>query len=171
MPKYPPSVKNELIARAQKEQDLRQLWEKDLQNERIREEVRITDDQNTAFLKRVVSKYGWPKVSEVGKKAAESAWLMLQHSPEIKFMEKCLKLMEAMPNEVEPPNLARTIDRVRILKGKFQYYGTHFQQIDNSKYEAMPIEDREHVEERRKIMKLPPIEEKLKELNQDAGVD
>lgn len=171
MPKFPLAFKKELIVRASKEQSLRQLWEKDLQNERIREKVRAIDAQNTTFLKRIVSKYGWPKISEVGKKAAESAWLMLQHSPEIKFMSECLKLMEAMPNEIEPANLARTIDRVRILEGRLQYYGTHFKKRNSGKYEAIPIEDKDHVEERRKIMNLPPIEEQLRDLNQDVPVD
>ncbi len=164
MPKYPPSVKDELLHRAKKEQSLRQLWEKDLESQKIIDKIRKVDINNTAFLKKVVKRYGWPKISEVGKKVAMAAWLILQHSPDKKFMEECLSLMEVMPDEVEPTNLARTIDRVRILNGKLQYYGTHFRQKSDGKYEIMPTEDKKHLEKRRKAMGLPTVEEMLKRI-------
>lgn len=155
----PDDIKRELLARAAKEQKIRARWEKDWDNKEIQKEAQEADAKNTVFLKKVVKEYGWPKISEVGKDVAMAAWLMLQHSPDKKFMEDCLKLMQKAPHEVEPANLARTIDRVRILNGQKQYYGTHFEKKDGQ-WLPIPIDDEKNVEERRAKMGLPKIEQK-----------
>lgn len=155
--------KEELIQRAEAEQVLREEWNQDLDNPELIEKVRKIDAANTKFLKEVVKKYGWPKISEVGKKAAMAAWLISQHTPDPEFRRHCLVLMQEKPDEIEPQNLARTIDRVRILDGKLQYYGTHFKQKSDGTHEVIPTEGVENVEKRRAEMGLPTIEEKLKE--------
>lgn len=165
MDKYPRIIIQELLERAEKEQHLRERWEENLENQEFIDAVKAVDEDNTVFLKDFIAKYGWPKISEIGKKEAMAAWLILQHSPDKEFMETCLKIMQAMPDEVEPANLARTIDRVRILNGEKQYYGTHFSPGEDGKYYPKPIEDEEHVEERRAAMGLPTMEEKFKEYN------
>jgi len=38
------------------------------------------DKENTLELKKILKKYGWPTYAMVGKKASESAWLIVQHS-------------------------------------------------------------------------------------------
>lgn len=154
--------KDELLRRAIKEQKLCKKWEKDLKNEEIIEQVRQLDADNTNFLKDLVSRKGWPKISQVGEKAAQAAWLILQHSPDKEFMESCLAQMQAMPDEVDPKYLARTIDRVRILNGRLQYYGTHWRENPDGTPEVLPIEDEDHVEERRASMGLPTIEDQTK---------
>ena len=96
-----------------------------------------------------------------------AAWLIAQHTPDKDFLKQCLKLMQENPTEVEPHNLARTIDRVRLAEGKLQYYGTHFGLQPNGRYEVLPIEDTENVEKRRLAMGLPTIAEGTKRANNE----
>lgn len=160
-----PAIKNELLQRAEAEQALRMEWG-DSDNEELRLKVLAQDTENTAFLKGILKSSGWPKTSEVGKETAMAAWLIVQHSPDKAFRRHCLELMQEVPNEVEPQNLARTIDRVRIEEGQKQYFGTHFMKDEDGSWIPMPIEDEEHVEERRTKYGLPTLEEKVQEYNQ-----
>lgn len=164
--KIPKIIKTELLERMQIEQTLRKKWEENLKNELFLDEVRQVDRDNTMFLKKIIARYGWPKISDVGKDVAEAAWLIAQHSPDKDFLRNCLKLMQQNPKEVEPFNLARSVDRVRIYDGKQQYYGTHFtRREEDGPWKPMPIEDEENVDVRRSEIGQPTIKEKLKELN------
>lgn len=165
METFPDDIAKELKRRATQEQRLRQTWEQNLDNEEIRNQVREVDKTNTTFLKEVVSRYGWPKISEVGEEAAEAAWLIAQHTPDKSFLKECLELMQASPSEVKSQNLARTIDRVKLSDGQKQHYGTHFTQDKDGNWEPLPIEDLAMVEERRAAMDLPTIEKKKQEYN------
>jgi hypothetical protein len=166
MIKIPEKIKEELLARAEREQALRSEWD-DKDSEELRLKVLAEDENNTSYLKQVVKEYGWPKISDVGEKVAMAAWLIAQHSPDLGFMKKCLKLMEAEPDEVDPKNLVRTIDRARILTGKRQYYGTHFTKDKSGKWVPQPIEDVAHVDERRAKIGLPSLEQKSAEYNKN----
>jgi len=164
MPEFSPKSIDELLRRAESEQALRLEWG-DSDNEDLRLKVLAQDIENTAFLKKLIEKNGWPKITEVGEEAALAAWFIAQHSPDKAFRKHCLELMQEMPQEVGPQNLARTIDRVRIDEGQKQYFGTHFMKSEDGNWIPMPIEDAEHVEERRVEYGLPTIQEKMKEYN------
>lgn len=165
MKTFPNDIAQQLRKRAAHEQRLRQTWEESPDNEEIRNQVRETDKANTSFLEEVVSRYGWPKLSEVGEETAEAAWLIAQHTPDESFLKRCLELMQNSPSEVKPQNLARTIDRVRLNTGQNQLYGTHFTQNKDGIWEPLPIEDPAAVEERRVAMGLPTIEKMKQEYN------
>lgn len=159
-----PEVRYELLKRAEAEQALRAEWG-DSDNEELRLKVLAQDTENTIFLKKLIKGAGWPKITKVGKEAAMAAWLIAQHSPDKDFRRLCLELMQEAPDEVEPHNIARTIDRVRIEEGKQQYFGTHFMKSEDGTWIPMPIEDEEHVEQRRADYGLPTIAEKINEYN------
>ncbi len=121
------------------------------------------DRDNLRWLKDVVAKHGWPGKSLVGAKAAQDAWLLVQHADTDRdFQESCLKKMEALPKgEVEPKNIAYLTDRVLVGRGKKQKYGTQAM-FKDGKAVAQPIDDAEHVDERRKAVGLQPLAEYLK---------
>ena len=52
--------------------------------------------------------------------------------------------------------LATLIDRIETRDGKKQTYGTQFHQV-NGEWVPLPIEDPEHVDERRHKVGLPPL--------------
>lgn len=57
--------------------------------------VQEIDRANLVKLKRIVSRFGWPTITLVGKRASRMAWLLVQHADsDVKFQEQCLELMK-----------------------------------------------------------------------------
>lgn len=113
------------------------------------------DDTNRERLKEIVRVYGWPLISMVGKEAASAAWLLAQHSdPEPQFQAECLSIMENLSSdEIARDELAFFEDRVRVNQGLPQIYGTQFYKRDGV-FGPRPIEDPEHLDERREEVGL-----------------
>ena len=109
------------------------------------------DRQQTARMKSIVEKHGWPGKSLVGDDGAAAAWLIAQHAThDLPFMEHCTALLEAAveQGEASPKHLAYLSDRVRVHQGKPQIYGTQFKLVGpEQSLVADPIEDEAHVDE------------------------
>jgi hypothetical protein len=132
---------------------------------KLLDELTAVDEGNTKWMKEVIEKHGWPGKSLVGDDGASAAWLMVQHADRDRaFQKKCLALMEAMPaGEVRGENIAYLQDRVLVGEGKKQRYGTQTTEVDG-KFTPSPIEDEEHVDERRKGLGMAPLAEYLKQV-------
>jgi hypothetical protein len=116
-------------------------------------------------MKVIIEAHGWPGKSLVGEDGTNAAWILIQHGrhdPE--FLKRCLVLMEEAVSEGEaaPQDLAYLIDNVRMLEGRPQLYGTSFTWTPDGTLVPTPIEDEAQVDERRKAMNLPTMEEYLK---------
>ncbi len=123
------------------------------------------DERNTEEVKRIVGTIGWPTVSKVGVVTSEAAWLLVQHADhDTAFQSHCLELMKLEPvGEVNPRNIAYLEDRIRVNTNRGQIYGTQFDEVRDEqgelvRYEPQPIEDPEHVDERRARMGLGSLE-------------
>lgn len=138
-------IVTELLAMAKADQEMRVRASKD----KSRWDKSV-DQKNTAHLKEIVETIGWPTISKVGAKASHSAWLLVQHATaEPAFMKQCLKLMkDAQEDDIDPADIAYLEDRLLIMEGKPQIYGTQFRTIDGVT-EPFPMEDPEYVDERR----------------------
>lgn len=139
------SIDAELRAMAQADQEMRtramqdmSLWDGSV------------DYRNTARLKEIIAQIGWPTISKVGVQASHDAWLLAQHATaDVEFMRHCLTLMKsAAKDDVALANIAFLRDRLLTMEDKPQLYGTQFRIIDG-KTEAFPIQDPEHLDERR----------------------
>jgi hypothetical protein len=136
------------------------------------------DARNTAWLKGVVDKHGWPGKSLVGTDGAQKAWLLVQHADHDRaFQKRCLPLLggAVKKGEASPEHLAYLTDRVRVADQEKQVYGTQFHEV-SGKMEPYPIEDEANVDRRRKEVGLPPlaeyrkmIEEHYKPKGKDKG--
>src|SRR5262249_43917540 len=134
-----PELLKEILARTKKDQDarialidfnVRTHWDTDPrsrkdptlaeEHERLEGAYQAIDKDNTAWMKGVVEKHGWPGRSLVGKKGAQNAWLLVQHADlDRPFQKKCLELIRKMPRgEVDPENIAYLVDRVAAGEGK-----------------------------------------------------
>ncbi|WP_434740571.1 DUF6624 domain-containing protein [Micromonospora sp. SH-82] len=132
------------------------------------------DADNTAWLGRVLDAYGWPRRSEVGPDAATGAWLIAQHSdPE--FQRRCLSLLEqaVREGEAQPSHLAYLTDRVRRGEGRPQLYGTQFWYGPDGRgpLGPQPIEDPDHLDERRHAVGLGPFADYLILMHQRDSQD
>ncbi len=119
------------------------------------------DARNTAWMKEVVDKHGWPGKSLVGKDGAMKAWLLVQHADQDHaFQKRCLPLLaEAVKKgQATGQHLAYLTDRVKVADKEKQVYGTQFHEV-GGKLESYPIEDEANVDQRRREVGLPPLAE------------
>ena len=160
-------LRDELLKRVEKEQKL--LFELDKHPDDVQLMMRMIegDAQNTMWLDEVIKQHGWPGKSLVGEAGARAVFLLAQHSPSPLFQKRCMALLEAAVNENEADvkHLAYLTDRVLISDGKPQIYGTQGTG-ENGVIVPFPIEDEEHVDERRQLIGLEPIAEHFKDMNE-----
>lgn len=117
------------------------------------------DRDNSAWMKTLVERHGWPTISRVGKQASGEAWLLVQHA-EVEFQEQCLPLLRAAveAQDADPKNLAYLEDRVNMYRGRPQRYGTQFKSGANG-LEVHTLEDPARVDEWRAAIGLGPLAE------------
>ena len=136
------------------------------------ERMQAIDQENTSWLREVVRAHGWPKRSEVGDRAANSAWLLVQHSDlDPGFQRECLDLLgEAVEaGEASATNLAYLTDRVLRAEGKPQRYGTQFGPGPDGDFAPQPLEDPARVDELRASVGLGPLEEYARKIREMYG--
>lgn len=118
-------------------------------------------DANAARLREIIAEFGWPTESLVGAEGAKAAHRIVQHSinhPE--FMRECRQLLDeaSMKGEVPRWQFAYIDDRIRAFEGLPQRYGTQWRDGAEG-LEPYPIEDPDHVDERRAALGLPSLDE------------
>jgi hypothetical protein len=118
--------------------------------------VLAIDADNLAKFKNIVARFGFPNLAMVGREGVQHAWLLTQHADsDLAFQKQVLAVLEARRDgEIRPGDLAMLEDRVRVHEGRPQRYGGNF---DEKTMEPTPIEDPEHVDERRAQAHLMPM--------------
>jgi hypothetical protein len=97
----------------------------------------------------------FPTKSTVGLAGLRATFLLVQRDTAL-LRTALHRFMEAGPDEGIKPDIAVMEDRVRVLAGRKQLYGTQMDLVDG-KYVPMPIEDSSHVDLRREGANLPPL--------------
>ena len=161
-------LRDELLTRMEKEQDLRKELVDHPEDNQLMMRMLEADTQNTMWLDEIIGQYGWPTFSLVEVDGAQAAFLLVQHSPSLQFQKKCLELLELAVNQKEADkiSLAYLTDRIRMSDGKPQLYGTQGQTNPDGSIIPFPIEDEEHVDERRQAIGLEPVAEYFKNMNE-----
>ena len=118
--------------------------------------------RNAERLREIIDQHGWPGRTLVGDRAERAAWLILQHAiayPQL--MRSGLDLIREASErgEVSRAEVAVLEDRIRILEGRSQLYGTQYDWDDRGEMSPLPIEDSKGVDERRLAIGLPRLRE------------
>ena len=129
-------------------------------------DFKTVDAENQKRLDEIMSTSGWPTQEMVGKRAAGAVWAIIQHAP-LEYQKKYFDSMKNMAEagELDRSLVATTEDRIRLREGQKQLYGTQFNNVDGE-ITFQPIEDEEHVDERRASVGLPPLSEYRKLIEQ-----
>lgn len=130
----------------------------------LRQELARIDRGHAARMWQIINQYGWPTRTEVGHEGASAAWLIVQHADhDVKLQKKALALMEPLvkKGEADGSDFALLFDRVRVNSGQKQRYGTQMHEV-NGMYEMKPLENPKKVDQWRKEVGLPPLEDYFK---------
>lgn len=179
-----PALREELLARLIKDQDARFKlieWQKESglvmgspeffeEAAPLIEDGQKVDEENREWFQGIVDKHGWPGKTLVGRDGAGAAFILAQHADRDRpFQKRCLELMQQAPaGEVGPQNLALLTDRVLLADGKPQRYGSQVEFVDGQ-WQPRPVEDPADLDERRKSVGLPPMEEYLRAIAEVYG--
>jgi hypothetical protein len=125
-------------------------------------EMEKVDRRHLAEVLRIHAKYGWPRISVVGREASHDYWLLVQHQ-DLEVQQMVLPDLEkaAASGEASKSNFAYLWDRVQVRLGKAQRWGTQVS-CKQGKVVLDAIEDPERLDQRRKELNLMPIEKYLK---------
>ena len=123
------------------------------------------DSINIIKITDIISKYGWLPEKEVGYKANMTILLVIQHAS-FKTQKRLLPEVEKALKEdkLKPSHYALFKDRTLLREGKKQVYGSQIS-YDNEaeEYFVAPLQDPDHVDERRKSMGLGPLADYVKQ--------
>jgi hypothetical protein len=125
-------------------------------------EMEAVHRQNAARLRELVAASGWPTRSQVGESAASAAWRIVQHAiGEPAFLRAMLPVLDdaARRGQADPAEVAMLEDRIRVLEGRPQRYGTQYDWSDDGADMVLSngVEDPDTVDARRASVGLPPI--------------
>jgi hypothetical protein len=121
-------------------------------------------------LAEIFKQYGYPGFDVAGKEGAKNFWLMVQHADhDPAFQRQVLEKMKVQVDRgnAEPAIYGLLVDRVNVNTGKPQVYGTQVT-YNTQICQAYPLAlaDSANVNERRKTIGLPPLEEYLNQMTQ-----
>lgn len=128
--------------------------------------------RNAARLEAIFGEHGWPGWTLVGAEGSRAAWMILQHAisrPDLQ--RRCLTLLRraAARGDVPLIDVAMLDDRVRVFEGRPQLYGTQFDWDEQGEMSPLPIHDPANVDERRRAVGLPPLDERIAEARRQSA--
>lgn len=123
------------------------------------------DSINLAETRTLLDQYGWLGVDQIGKKANESLFLIIQHA-DSSVIHKYFPLLAQSYELGQTPAkyYALMLDRLLTDLGQKQVFGTQFKK-ENGRFVTFPLQDEKGVEQRRQRVGLEPLAKQLKELN------
>ena len=125
--------------------------------------IHYEDSLNLKEVKKIIDTYGWLGPTVVGNQGASTLFNVIQHS-DSSTQKMYLPLLRAAVEKGNalPQNLALLEDRILVVDGKKQIYGS--QVTTNSKGQAsfFPIADERNVNQRRATVGLGPLEDYAK---------
>jgi hypothetical protein len=158
------SVQEDLARRAKLDQEVRTDLAK-------RNDAAKVDAENTASLAKLVQEVGWIDAERFGAPTSHNAFLIVQHSMDVPLMLAALPAIErdVKAKRLDAQPYALLHDRLQLMVGEKQRYGTQIGRNDEGALVIMPLEDRKRVEELRKEIGLFALADYLKLFEKENG--
>lgn len=123
------------------------------------------------ILEKIVRRYGYPGIRQVGDRSANNFWLLVQHADaHPAFQRQVLQLMlpEVQRQNAAPANYAYLADRVAVNAHRPEEYGTQVVYEGPGLGKAVPksLRDPAHVNQRRAAIGMEPLENYLAMMTQ-----
>lgn len=133
------------------------------------EEMHRVDTDNTEFLRGLIGELGWIDATRFGAPASDAAFLMVQHTSDLRLMRTALPYIErdVRAGLIGGGNYALLFDRLQLNLGYLQRYGSQIGMHAGVSM-LMPCEDIERVDELRAEMGLGPLGEYLEYFREEG---
>jgi len=105
------------------------------------------DRANLVLLKAIVAEHGWPTIAMVGSAASQAASAILLHSGDREWQERLAPELQRLVDagKILGPDIAEIVDRLLVLSGKPQKFGTQFE-IRDGKAAILPLQNEQQLE-------------------------
>jgi hypothetical protein len=120
--------------------------------------------ENREYLKRLIKKLGWIDLHRFGAEGSGNAIILAQHSEDLPLMITILPLVakDYKNSAGDPVMYAILYDALQLRLGRKQRFGTQTGLDSAGNPMVLPLEDATKVEQFRKEIGLPSLEEYLK---------
>jgi hypothetical protein len=125
----------------------------------IFKKMKAADSVNLVKVAAIIDKYGWLGPDEIGDQCNTAIFMVIQHA-DLSTQQRYLPIMRAaaLKARIKARHLAMLEDRVNVLTGKKQKYGSQiFWDTWKRVYLLAPLEDPDNVDARRSAVGLPPL--------------
>lgn len=156
----------DLLQRRAEDQRVR----RDMDSASSPDEMQRVDADNTEFLRGLIAELGWIDATRFGAQASDAAFLMVQHTSDLRLMRTALPHIErdVRAGLIGGQNYALLFDRLQLNLGYLQRYGSQLGTHDGVS-RLMPCEDIERIDELRAEMGLGPLGEYLDYFREEGG--
>lgn len=117
---------------------------------------------NIKELDGLLKRYGWIRAAKFGEKASEDAWQLVLHADQdLAFQKSALERLSKL-KKATAKDLARWAelsDRIAVAENRPQSFGTQGGCKGSGKWEPSPIDDKDHLDQRRGQAGLEPFDE------------
>jgi hypothetical protein len=137
----------------------------------IRDDMIAIDRDNTRRLTELLVDVGWISRDAFGTEAHDAAFLIAQHSSNLRLMRTVLPLIEAEAREDPAVGqlYALLYDRTELALGRDQRYGTQLLPGSDGGLVLGRVESFKKLDDRRAEMGLMPIDDYLARFEQEFG--
>lgn len=123
------------------------------------QKIMKSDSINLFKVKKILDERGWLSDSVIGARGNQTLFLVIQHSNRPTWEKYIPMLREAVKlGNAQPSALALMEDRLALAQGKRQTYGSQIGSDASGAY-VLPLDDPDHVDERRKTVGLGKLQE------------
>lgn len=169
------SIAKDIIELRRDDLELRdELIQRGLLFDGYNQEMEALHNRNAEALNSIIEKIGYPTIEKVGEDANDAAWLVIQHSIALpEFMRRCAVLLEKAVNEeqADAKQLAYLTDRIAVLEGRPQIYGTQFDWDENGEMNPSAFDDLEMVDQRRRSVGLNLLAEQTTNIKEQITAE
>jgi outer membrane protein OmpA-like peptidoglycan-associated protein len=132
-------------------------WEVSFDEEEVA--VRLNDEKHFRMVDSLLQKQGWPKLSDVGNRAAKAVFLITTHSNDLNALNRYIPMVKerCLEGEADWIWYVTMYDRLKTLEGLPQRFGTQYKIKEGDEPELFPLEDTLKVNEWRMELGLSPI--------------
>jgi hypothetical protein len=137
-------------------------------------EMRALHEANATRLAAIIETIGWPTKERVGLEASEAAWLIAQHAiskPPVMRAALAALQHESGQGRASKTHVAYLEDRIAVLEGRGQRYGTQFDWNDDGQMVPQQLDDPANVDARRAAVGLGPLASKLEDMRKGMAKD